>query len=395
MLNNIALDVVIGLVFIFLLYSLFATVVSEIIATALGLRARNLMESIGQMLEDEKNRSKLEKIIDSLRLMKKPTGDFVNNFYQLPEIKKLKNTGFSSLPSVMRSGSFSRAICQKLFGAGFIDKESIEAKIEEGSAILSPETRTYVLNLWKDSYGDIEKFKASLEHWFDRAMEQCTEWYKRKIQVVLLVLGFLMAWCFNADTIGIIHKLSTDKKAREEMVTMAAAYIQNNKNTPITATNGCDSCDSVTVQSFNQKLDSLLKIKSQLDKDIAKANSLLGSGSWLSDSVMVLKDSATGKRVYIPELDATASLEVSKLSNAPYNEYYVFSPCDKWHYFFSMFGVHFIGFLITAIAISLGAPFWFDMLNKLIQLRTSVQPNSNNDDNKNNNNNVSSSKREA
>ncbi|KAA5536781.1 hypothetical protein F0919_03675 [Taibaiella lutea] len=395
MLNNVALDVVIGLVFIFLLYSLFATVVSEIIATALGLRARNLMESVGQMLEDEKDRSKLEKVIDSLRLMKKPDGDFVKKFYQLPEIKKLKNTGFSSLPSVMRSGSFSRAIYQKLFGAGFIDKDSIEAKIMEGGDILSPETKIYVLNLWKDSYGDIEKFKASLEHWFDRTMEQCTEWYKRKIQVVLLILGFVMAWCFNADTIGIIHKLSTDKKAREEMVTMATAYIQNNKNIPITPTNGCDSCDSVSVKSFNQKLDSLLKIKSQLDKDIAKANSLLGSGSWLPDSVMVLKDSATGKRLYIPELDATAALKISKLSNATVNKYYVFSSCDKWHYLFSMFCVHFMGFLITAIAISLGAPFWFDMLNKLIQLRTSVKPDNSNDDNANANNNVSSPKREA
>lgn len=30
-----------------------------------------------------------------------------------------------------------------------------------------------------------------------------------------------------------------------------------------------------------------------------------------------------------------------------------------------------IGLLLTAIAISLGAPFWFDLLNKLMQLRGS------------------------
>jgi len=393
MLNNVALDVVIGLVFIFLLYSLFATVISEIIATALGLRARNLMESIGQMLEDEKDMSKLEKVIDSLRLMKKPDGTFVNNFYKLPEIKKLKNTGFSSLPSVLRCGSFSRAICQKLFGAGFIDKETIEAKIEEGGGILSPETKVYVLNLWKDAYGDIDKFKVSLEHWFDRSMEQCTEWYKRKIQVVLIVLGFLMAWFFNADTIGIIHKLSTDKKAREEMVTMATAYIQNNKNVPVAATGATDSS---AVRDFNQKLDSLFKIKVQLDKDIAKANSLLGSGSWPPDSVMVL-DSTTGKRVYIPELDAIAASRIDTLSKIALGKYYKFESCDKWSYFFSMFQTHFIGFLITAIAISLGAPFWFDMLNKLIQLRTSIQPNSGGNGSSGNDtrDNVPSIKREA
>ena len=53
MFNNVALDVVIGLVFVFLLYSLFATVVAEIIATKLGLRARNLKEAVDRMLNDE------------------------------------------------------------------------------------------------------------------------------------------------------------------------------------------------------------------------------------------------------------------------------------------------------------------------------------------------------
>ena len=31
-----------------------------------------------------------------------------------------------------------------------------------------------------------------------------------------------------------------------------------------------------------------------------------------------------------------------------------------------------LGWLITAFAISLGAPFWFDLLNKLMQVRNSV-----------------------
>jgi hypothetical protein len=33
-------------------------------------------------------------------------------------------------------------------------------------------------------------------------------------------------------------------------------------------------------------------------------------------------------------------------------------------------GKKLLGFLITAIAISLGAPFWFDLLNKLVKIRT-------------------------
>jgi hypothetical protein len=33
-----------------------------------------------------------------------------------------------------------------------------------------------------------------------------------------------------------------------------------------------------------------------------------------------------------------------------------------------------LGLLLTAFAISLGAPFWFDVLNKIIVVRSTVKP---------------------
>lgn len=32
------------------------------------------------------------------------------------------------------------------------------------------------------------------------------------------------------------------------------------------------------------------------------------------------------------------------------------------------------GWLLTAVAVSLGAPFWFDTLNKLVVVRSTVKP---------------------
>ena len=45
-------------------------------------------------------------------------------------------------------------------------------------------------------------------------------------------------------------------------------------------------------------------------------------------------------------------------------------PIDVWE----MTRVHFAGWLITALAISLGAPFWFDILNKIMVVRSTVKP---------------------
>jgi hypothetical protein len=36
--------------------------------------------------------------------------------------------------------------------------------------------------------------------------------------------------------------------------------------------------------------------------------------------------------------------------------------------------LHFLGWLLTALAVSLGAPFWFDMLNKIMVIRSTVKP---------------------
>jgi hypothetical protein len=45
-----------------------------------------------------------------------------------------------------------------------------------------------------------------------------------------------------------------------------------------------------------------------------------------------------------------------------------------WVAWVVQFRIHFLGWLLTALAVSLGAPFWFDMLNKFIVVRSTVKP---------------------
>jgi hypothetical protein len=191
-------------------------------------------------------------------------------------------------------------------------------------------------------------------------MEQCTEWYKRKIQVVLLVLGFMLAWFFNADTFSIISKLSTDKDARDNLVSMATAYLAAHSDTP----------NAPILSLTEAQRDSLFQVKKQLEEDITKANTILGTGGWLPDTVVVSLNSKNQK-TYIPFIDKASLSEQDKKIEA--GNKISFSSCEKWNYFFRLVSHHFFGFLITAIAISLGAPFWFDLLNKLMQLRTSIK----------------------
>jgi hypothetical protein len=338
MFDSVALNVVIGLVFIFLLYSLLATVISELIATGLGLRARNLKEAIDRMLNDEKETGPVRRFWDSLKFLKNPDNKVVSAFYNQPEIKYLGSSGLFKIPSFFKSENFSKTVLTLLFGSNVPDKKHVEARINEiielaknenkEARVLDPETAEYIKSLWLEAKGDVEKFKKELEHWFDRTMEHTAEWYKRKIRAVLLILGFCLAWFFNADTFVIVKKLSTDRVAREQLVSMANSYIQNSPMVIDTSSLNHDS----SFKEIKARMDSLLIVKQQLESDITDAGNILGTGCW------------------------------------PSGPQYSFS--EKLSYMFGLLGHHFFGFLVTAIAISLGAPFWFDLLNKITQLRT-------------------------
>jgi hypothetical protein len=388
MFDSVALNVVIGLVFIYLLYSLLATVISEMIAVTLALRARNLKEAVERMLTDEKDAGLGERIWSSFRLMKTSSAAVVDEFYKQPEIKYLGSSGIFKNPSSFKAVSFSKTLMHMLFGDGPYTPEEMEARLKSKLKIarwnddkekkLSPEeqeekdkerlvldreTIEYIHSIWVESYGDITKFRLQLEGWFDRTMEQATEWYKRKIQIVLLILGFCMAWFFNADSFAIIRKLSTDKDAREKMVSMANAYVQNNPKLPIPETS-----DSAIYKTAQQKLDTLLEVKKKLDQDLENAHEVLGMGGWLPDEVKIVRDSAKAIVKYVPQIDPRALSCMDRTTNA---DSINFDFWAKMGYLKRLLLFHFWGFLLTAFAISLGAPFWFDLLNKLMRLRTS------------------------
>lgn len=421
MFDSVAFNVVIGLIFVYLLYSLLATVLSEIIATKLSLRGRNLKEAIGRMLDDEQHDGFWRRLWDSLRLLKTSDSPVVDEFYNHPEIKYLGSTGIFKNLSSFKAVSFSKTLLNMFTNDQPVTKELLDGILGTNGAgpqkiplpgthsrrsnlSIDPSTSAYIRILWGEAKGDTAKFAFLLEGWFDRTMEQATEWYKRKIQIVLLLIGFSLAWLFNADTFAIVKKLSVDRDAREKMVNMATAYIQTHgrpheielPSSPSSTTATSDTSGSGALAEYKReqqkKLDSLLSVKNLLEADVRGANNLLGLGAWLPDSLMVqikgsllngceCKKEANRRQqhscylLYSDRYDYWFQRSGNNIKKAKDNKTALvyFSFGNKFSYLFSLLGHHFFGFLITAIAVSLGAPFWFDMLNKLMRLRTSTK----------------------
>ncbi|HEX2955989.1 MAG TPA: hypothetical protein VHO70_04130 [Chitinispirillaceae bacterium] len=324
--GSVALDVVISLVFIYALYSLFTTTINEIRASACHRRAKILEIALRRMLMDDDEYSVLGKKL-------------IEMFLNQPLVKYMNKGGrINRFPSYISKESFSKTIVDSLMecsgksdqpvipqamydGINALSVSESKSVLQGSPAELSAKNKSDTLRLIKsyliDSNNDLQKFRLHLEQWFNDMMERTTGWYKRETQWWTLITGLFIAIAFNVDTIKIVDILSVDKSAREQITQLA---INTAKNYPVdsfpdTVSHHVDSLVSYAVSLYN--------------KDIQNSNKILALG-W---------------------------------------------SCSSWKQFTKQWYFSLLGWIITALAISLGAPFWFDLLSKLVQLRgTGTKP---------------------
>jgi len=311
MFGSVILDVTIGLVLIYFLYSLLATTINEIIASIFNLRAKKLKLAITRMLvDDNPNRTNL-----SMNLL--------DEFYKHPLIKYMSVNGKRD-PSFLTAGNFSKALIDSLkklgqikesFSPEALSKTLADLKLPKGQNTIPSDTVQLLESFLIDANNDLEKYRQYLETWFDDMMGRATGWYKRQTQWIIFIIGFVIAVGFNVDTIQIVKTLSKDKNAREQMVALAKGYLDSKTILP--------PSDSSALNSL------LIEATKQVKGEITNTNAIMGLG-WNS--------SRGNDRNPLP--------------------------------------LAIVGWLLTMIAISLGAPFWFDLLNKFMSIRaTGAKPN--------------------
>jgi hypothetical protein len=395
MFENKSLDVFIGLVFIFLLYSLFATIIQEMIASRFGLRARMLQKALRRMLDDgagNEDANAIENwfagIGDDLKYFFSPfaNGDsLLKKFYNHPSVKYLGEGKLFRKPSYLHAHNFSHTLIQLLRGDDFdgvteSESELVKRNLAANTLQINPQTLKQLNMLFADARQDTNVFRHKLEDWFEETMERTTGWYKKQNQVILVIIGLALAASFNVDTIAITKILLKDKTAREQIVQLAInrqkdyGQILDSVKTVIIRT-------EVKIDSVTRTIDSVVKsnasdqfldsVSKSIREDAVAVQGILGlngipakADSSSCRETISLLDSAIAK-----ETDPVKKEKIRMLRNKAYEcclqdikpaSPYQTSGFLKW-----------IGWIITALAISLGAPFWFDLLNKFIKLRGS------------------------
>lgn len=308
MLNNPALDVAIGLVFIYAIYSLLATTITELFASWIGLRGRNLKRGIKRMLDDN---------LFNTEFPNKLSETFIGR----PEIKLLgKGKGKKvkeDFPSYIKSKTFAKGLINSLEDVHHFNKDL--NKLKESLKESKTPTSIFIVNLIDEANSNVERFKSLIEDWFNETMDRVGGWYRRHINLITFIAGFLIAITLNVDTISISKKLSQDKKARLAMVEAASGYVKS-----FEAIDSLSEDEYERITQLNNRVDSLL-VQDEIIGTIIEWNPPKNFGLFRENQ----------------------------------------NRSESWPFILK----YILGCLITAIALSLGSSFWFDLLSKLIKLR--------------------------
>jgi hypothetical protein len=350
MFGSSILDVAIGMAVVYLILSLVASTIQEGIAAFAQTRAANLLQGLHSLLSGDKGpdgKPLLTSLYDHglIRgLYRDPKKDFgqANVLRPLDSLRLVvqKLLGFSLdtpvdsisnrilLPSYIPARTFALAMIDILSSAGGgtgVTLDRLRAALS-AALIAQPNNKALeALSALADSAGpDIKVFRKRLEEWYDDSMDRVSGWYKKHTQNVLLVIGLVLAIAFNVSSIRVAKTLWTDKDAREAMVSMAKQYTADG--------------NPVSAQSPQGKIDP------------SKLASTLGE-----------------------RIKAVQDVADQKLLPMGWNgSFWEGATCgtDKvWRVSLTL-----LGWLITALALSLGASFWFDTLNKFMVIRGTIKP---------------------
>lgn len=247
--------------------------------------------------------------------------------YDHPLIKKLSRR--SRGPSYIPSATFALALVDVIADLSLGESRATRTFASMIGVLPDPDVRRVLSLLAAEAGPDGQKLKENIESWFDSSMDRVVGWYKRKMQAVNAVLALVFAVAVNADSVLIVRNLSNDSALRAALVAQAQELV---KERPVPAAPSPPGAETKGALG-------------ELETRIGRLSGLGIPVGWSDESL----DATRQWPGWRPDKGGAAAWAALWLH---------------------VIRSHLLGWLLTALAASLGAPFWFDVLDKIIVVRS-------------------------
>lgn len=334
------LDTAIALAFTYMVLSLLATGLLESYSQAFKRRTLWLRKGINSLLTGNEAAS--------------PKSGIANDLLSHETIRSLSGNSLSILsgirpagPSYIPSETFARVL------VSLLKEQTGTASSASAIANMAPSKLKERLTPIVAGAASEEELIVRVGDWFDDGMDRVTGWYRRRSQLCLLIVGLVLAVTLDINSIKLFTDLQSNETCRTALVAAAEATLNKSeaeKRAGFEKVVGSDDCKGVYTPDLNEwlKARSGQSTKAGLEP---KCQVCLGAGE-------------------ASECTNTCPLGVSfSVKSQPAADMSLLGQ------FFAVLEQRFasvtaaIGYLITAFAISLGAPFWMDGLKTLLSIR--------------------------
>lgn len=376
MLQAKAIDVLLSLAFIYLLFSIAVSGLYELYQSRYNRRGKFLRKILDNVLNDPLNKN------------------FADEFYYHPLIDTVKESK-RVFPSKVSATHFTDVITDilqyrarekslefdhetktyKVNQDNDYDTLSPFDKLKKGIEALNDSPFKRIAESWifdiaqdADKNAAIQKAKANIERWYEHYTERTGGWFKRDLRKRMLVLGIVIALLFNVNSIILVEFLWKEDAQREIIVNRAINYVHE-----------ADSINNENrVKLVKAAEDYALRQKAMPDDtSIAMAPlpvvppDTLTQTQQLDTAMSQNIQTAEKAKDILEELDLPIGWDNFMGYKKDYFE--LKENTTGWWPTFRFWALAILGWICTGFAISFGADFWYNALKKLIEVRKTVK----------------------
>ena len=382
-----SVDVAAGLVFVYLLMSLLTTVVREAIEGFCKRRSRNLEKGLIELLCDHPPQTVTNK---SAKIKPDYTGyEMLKSFYDHPLTMSLyrgryvipsRRTFFQhkNLPSYIPSGHFAFVVLDLLADKG---AQTTDGRLDP-DAILAASRTLPNARLAKmvqfavgNSGGDIDKARMFMENWYNATMDRVSGWYRLETQTLIFWLALVTCVILNVNTVVIAQSLYLSPSLRKAVEASSETYYKEKATAH-------SNTDQLMPDSVKNPLSALDLPLGWNDTTLDTMNHLFRFCDSPGDATYTPGNCRTTEILVTPMPDWSKGRFTANLSQSWRNisertvNLYRGTPSLGDNALFNILPLIslIMGWLMTAFAVTLGAPFWFDILSRLMTVRSTLKP---------------------
>ena len=224
--------------------------------------------------------------------------------------------------------------------------------VRESLAVLARRAQTRV----RQTESDINQLREEVSLWFDRSMSRTSGVYKRNAKGVAILIGIAIASFTNSDTFHVFSRLSSDENLRQ-VITKRAGEV-------VPAPNGARPPLRQELDEIRKQTDSVLK---NVALPISWSPANLSKQFDCAPAAPINRENVTSEQEWVTVFDSCLNRQLGDRELSFFEKMQLTAEVAlsrPWPMFKIL-----LGWVLSGVAIAMGAPFWFDLLSKVVNVR--------------------------